>query len=333
MEPESYMLIVLIAGITIYALLGGADFGAGIWQFVELFRSKENRSDQLLKAIGPVWEANHVWLIFAMMVLFNGFPIAFAALSKALWIPLLLSVWGILFRGASYAFRSYSRGSERELSVWESLFALASSLTPFFLGATAGAIASGNLSIDANGNFNGSYLSDWLSPLSIFTGIFTVSMCAYLSAVYVARETVVQVDKAMMEIWRQRSIGMGIWMGALSLIGVVVIVWSDTSLSANFRYQGWPFVVASAVGGMLSLFFVYEYRFVLAMLCSAIAVSAVIIGWGVAQYPMIVAPNLNAFDVAAPKNVLWLMLYVIALGSIVLLPALLYLFRLFKSVP
>ena len=145
MGPDDLLLIVMLSALTVYALLGGADFGAGVWEFITVLRASDKERQHIYKAIGPVWEANHVWLIFVLVILMNGFPLAFAALSRALWLPLLMALCGIVFRGASFAFRSYGQESYRERKLWEAVFAIASTATPLFLGASAGAVASGKL--------------------------------------------------------------------------------------------------------------------------------------------------------------------------------------------
>ena len=188
MGPDDLLLIVLLTALTLYAILGGADFGAGVWEFTTALQSSEKERQHIYKAIGPVWEANHVWLIFVLVILMNGFPVAFAALSRALWLPLLLALCGIVFRGAGYAFRSYTRGPQRERTMWEAVFAIASTATPLFLGASAGAIASGKLAITVSGEYEANYLTGWMSSLTVFTGFYSTGMCAYLSAVYLTRE-------------------------------------------------------------------------------------------------------------------------------------------------
>lgn len=329
MGADDLLLLVMLFALTLYALLGGADFGAGIWEFTTALQATDKQRNHIYKAIGPVWEANHVWLIFVLVILMNGFPIAFAALSRALWLPLLLALVGIIFRGASYAFRTYSRGTGRELVMWEGTFAVASTATPLFLGASAGAIASGQLAITADGQYTASYLTGWMSPLAIFMGFYAVGLCAYLAAVYLAREA--DHDKELRHLWRQRSLSTGLWMGVLSVGGLVMVALETPALAAGFLQRGWPLVCLSLICGILSLIEVWRHNFWRAVIASSGAVATVLWGWAVSQYPQIVPPYITSHIARAPDNVLWIMLVVIAVGSALLFPSLTYLFILFKS--
>src|SRR5438552_804125 len=141
MAIETTAVVMIGLGITLYAVLGGADFGAGVWEFNTALRASERERRLIERAIGPVWEANHVWLIFVIVSMFSSFPTAFVALSRALWLPLLLALVGIVFRGAAFAFRSHAVAAARQQEVWGAVFALASTAAPFFLGAAVGAVA------------------------------------------------------------------------------------------------------------------------------------------------------------------------------------------------
>jgi cytochrome d ubiquinol oxidase subunit II len=331
MAPVDLLLIVMLIGLTLYAVLGGADFGVGVWECITALQSSEMERRHMYKAIGPVWEANHVWLIFVLLILLNGFPIAFAALSRALWLPLLLALCGIVFRGAGYVFWTYGRDSGAAHTAWEGIFAVASTTTPLFLGASAGSIASGKLAITESGQYLGDYMMGWISPLAVFSSFYLVAMCAYLSAVYLAREARQIGDDDLLEIWRQRSLSTGLLLGLLSFAGLF-IVWLDAPpLAAGFVRRGWPFVIASVACGIGSLIEVWRSNNTRAAIASAGAVTTVIWGWGVSQYPLIIPPSISSADTKAPDNVLWMMLVVIALGVMLLLPALGYLLVLFKS--
>lgn len=331
MGPDDLLLIIMLTALTLYALLGGADFGAGVWEFTTALQASEKERQHIYKAIGPVWEANHVWLIFVLVILMNGFPVAFAALSRALWLPLLLALCGIVFRGASYAFRSHSHGSPRERRLWEAVFAIASTATPLFLGASAGAVASGKLAITATGEYEADYLSGWLTPLAVFSGFFMIGMCAFLSAVYLFREADQANDPELKVLWRQRSLSTGIWMGVLSLGGLIMVRLESHSLAAGFMSRGWPLIILSLACGVGSLVEVWRSRCSHAVVAASGAVASVIWGWGISQYPAIIPPAITSAATRAPDNVLWIMLAVILTGAVLLLPALGYLFVLFKS--
>ena len=330
MGPDDFLLIIMLTALTLYAVLGGADFGAGVWEFTTALQATDRERQHIYKAIGPVWEANHVWLIFVLVILMNGFPPAFAALGRALWLPLLLALCGIVFRGSAYIFRSYGQGPRGELAVWEAIFAIASTATPLFLGSAAGSIASGKLTIPDEGTSAAGFVVGWISPMTVFTGFYSVGMCAYLAAVFLTREAQHVRDDHLTTIWRQRSLSTGLWMGLLSVGGLVMVAIEAPSLAEGFMTQGWPLVVVSLICGIGSLVEIWRLNCTRAVIASSGAVTAVIWGWGISQYPTIIPPGITVSQARAPDNVLWMMLAVISLGAIFLLPALGYLFVLFK---
>ena len=317
MAPEQILLAVLVAGIVLYTLFGGADFGVGVWEFSTAFQSSEKEREHLYRAIGPVWEANHVWLIFILVILFSAFPPAFAAICRFLWVPLLLALVGIIFRGVGFAFRSYAAGLVRHQAFWGIVFSVASTATPFFLGAAFGAMASGK--------------EEWLSPFSIFSAFFFVGACAYLSAVYLAREAQTDRNADLETLWQRRAVTMGIWMGVLALAGLAIIATDAPVLWEGFKKKSWIFVIFSSVSGLLSLTALQYRRFFLATFCSQSAVIGVVLGWIAAQYPVLVWPALTVNMAKSPDPALWAMIFSLAIGSIFLIPSLAWLFYLFKG--
>ncbi len=251
--PEILELLVIFVALTVYALFAGADFGAGVWEVNTALMASEREHRLLFSAIGPVWEANHVWLIFVLVSMFGAFPLAFSAMCQALWLPLCLAMAGIVFRGVGFAFRSYAQGPLRRKYIWTAVFAIGSTAAPFFLGASIGAVASGKLAISADGHFEGDYLTGWISPLALFTGFFSVGMCAYLAAVYLAREAQQIGEPDLVQLWRQRAIASGIWMGVLALSGVAYMA-TDAFLWEGFSQRSWPLVGGSVAAGFLSLY-------------------------------------------------------------------------------
>ncbi len=331
MTPEQILLVVVFAALTLYAVLGGADFGAGIWQVNTALLAPENERNLLFKAIGPVWEANHVWLIFILVALFGAFPEAFAAICQALWLPLSLALVGIVFRGAGFAFRSHAVGDDRQRFAWEVVFAVGSSAAPFFLGASVGAVASGQLALKTDGAFDGNYLTGWLSPLALFTAFFVVVMCAYLAAVYLTREAAQLGDEALVQVWRRRALATGIWTGVLALAGVGYVATGAPHLWQGFRERSWPLVLASVVAGFGTQVALIRQSYRTAVVSAAAAVTTVIWGWAAAQYPYLVPPTITIENAKAPDNVLWLLITTVAGGALLLVPALWYLFYLFKT--
>lgn len=331
MAPELIALGTILVGLTLYALLGGADFGAGVWECNTVLQAPEKERTLIYRAIGPVWEANHVWLIFVLVGLQTAFPPAFAAVGRALWLPLLFALVGIVFRGVGFAFRSYAAGAVRQQALWGAVFALASTAAPFFLGAACGAIASGQLAVTPQGDYTGNYVTGWLSPLSIFTAFFAVGVCAYLAAVYLTREAAQDDDLPLVALWRRRALATGAWMGILAMAGLAMVATDAPLLWAGFRERAWPLVGMSIAGGLFSLWALLQWHFTAAVLGAGVAVAAVVWGWGVAQYPAIIPPLLTIAAAKGPDTVLWVMLWGILAGTVFLLPSLVYLFALFKG--
>lgn len=328
MAIEMWVLATVVLGLTMYAVLGGADFGAGVWEFNTGLRASDRQRALIYRAIGPVWEANHVWLIFVIVVMFTAFPTAFAGISRALWLPLLLALAGIVFRGAAYAFHTHSPGAPRQQAAWNALFALASTMTPFFLGASVGAVAKGKLGVDAQGGFDGDYLTGWVSRLSLFTGFFTTGMCAYLAAVYLAREA--QGDAELAPLWRRRALAVGVLTGVLAVAGLGIVAVDAPNLGLELRRRGWPLVALSLFAGFLSLAAVWRRRLRMASFGASTTVSTVVLGWMTAQYPYLLPPSISIQSAKAPDGVLRALLWVAVIGSLLIAPALAWLLYLFK---
>lgn len=333
MAPELILLTVIMIALTLYAVFGGADFGAGIWEFKTALHATETEKEQKLiyGAIGPVWEANHVWLIFVLVTMFGAFPSAFAGLCRALWFPLLLALMGIVFRGVGFAFHSYAVGAIRQQAAWGAVFAIASTATPFFLGASIGAVASGRLSVTAQGEFTGDYFSDWTCPLSLFSAFFAVAICAYLAAVYLTRDARRSGDATLITLWRRRALANGVWLGVLAAAGLILIAIDSPELWRTFRLRAWPLVGASLLAGLFSLWALWTRHFTAAVIGAPLAVASLVWGWGVAQFPAIVPPAITVETAKSPDGVLWTMIGAIAAGSILVIPSLGYLLYLFKG--
>ena len=330
MGPEHVVLGILATVLALYAVLGGADFGAGVWEFTTSLQSDPQDRKLIQRAIGPVWEANHVWLIFALIILFNGFPAAFGALSRALTVPMLLALLGIVFRGSGFIFRAYAIGSDSLREYAGTVFALASTATPFFLGASVGAISTGTLQFSPDGRFRGDYATDWLCPLSTYTGVMAVGMCAYLAAVYMTREASLH-DPSRLTAWRGRALATGIWIGILAWLGLVMTWLEAGDLWNSLLSRAWPVILVSLITGTGSLFALKSQRFQFANLMAASAVGSVIYGWGLAQYPYFIRHDILIEKSMAPDFVLWAMAICILAGSVLLFPALWWLMVIFKT--
>ena len=329
-QLEVALLAAIGSGLTLYVLLGGADFGGGVWDLLARGPRHQDERDLISRAIGPVWEANHVWLIFVVTALFAAFPRAFADLSVALYLPLGIALAGIVFRGAAFAFRAYGDPAAAWSRTWSRVFGVASLVTPVVLGMSAAAIASGRIHV-AGGTVTNGLLDAWTGPLSWAAGAMALVICAYLAATYLTVEAEQRGDDHLRELFRSRAIGSGVLAGVLAGVGVAAIRADAPYLWHGMLHRGWLFVVLSGVGGITSLVATLRRRPSLARVCAAVAVASVVGGWGVAQWPYLIVPDVKASDVAAPIGSLRAITIGYGVGALLLAPSLFLLFRVFKG--
>jgi cytochrome bd ubiquinol oxidase subunit II len=323
-------LIFVLIGLALYAVLAGADFGAGFWQLLAGPSERAERvRNQAHESIAPVWEANHVWLIFVLTVTWTAYPTAFGAIASTPCVPLFIAAIGIVMRGAAYALRAGadSVGERRRIDL---VFALSSVLTPFALGTVAGGIASRRVPV---GNAAGHLFSSWLNPTSIFVGVLAVATSAYLAAVFLAadarRTSSGSVgERELLTGLRTRALLMGLVTGAIALAGLFVL-----HADAHFLYvrllrgSALAAVIVSALAGGATLELVRRNRFEPARFTAALAVAAVIAGWALAQRPVLLK-GLTVQQAAAPHDTLVLVVVAVLGGATILFPSLALLFRL-----
>ena len=316
----------VILGVTAYAIFGGADFGAGFWDLTAGGAERGGRVRGMIqRSMAPVWEANHVWLIFVLVIFWTAFPIAFGSVFSTLSIPLFLAALGIIFRGAAFALRGQA-GTIREARVLGGLFALSSVIIPFFLGAAVGGIASGRVEV---GNAAGDPITSWVNPTSIFIGVLGIVTGAHVAAVYLAGDSERAGVPDMVAAFRKRAIGSGIVAGALALAGLLVVRSDARDLFDGLTSgAGLAMVIASALGGAATLGLVILGRYGFARATSGLAVGAIVVGWALAQDPYLLPPGLTLQKAAAPSATLTSLVVVIAIGMLILLPSLFYLYRL-----
>jgi cytochrome d ubiquinol oxidase subunit II len=309
---------ILWVGATFYALFGGADFGGGFWDLIAGNAEKGERPRALIqRSLTPVWEANHVWLIFILVVLWTAFPPAFSAIFTTLYVPIALAALGIVLRGSGFAFRKSIEGLAARRTAGAT-FALSSVLTPFFMGAVVGAIASGNVPADGNGDA----FSSWLEPLPLLTGAMFVATGAYLSAVFLVGDAGRAGEPDLEPYFVRRALGAAAVAGVAAAFGLV-------ELHAEARYvfdrlvdQGLPLVILSAVCGVgLLVVLLRGGRKPLRPLAAG-AVVAVIWGWGVAQFPYLLPTSLRIDQAAAPDPTLVTVFIVFAVAAVLVLPSL-----------
>jgi len=327
MTLPAVVLGVMFVGLIAYALFGGADFGAGIWDLLAGgTRRGARQRDVIEHSIGPVWEANHVWLIFVLVVLWTGFSGAFAALASTLYIPLILAAFGMIARGAAFAFRK-SVTTLGMLRFFGAAFALSSLITPYFLGAIVGGVASGRV---PPGIAAGDVITSWVNPTSILGGALAVLVCAYLAAVFLCADARREGMQDVAAQFRARALGTAAVTGALGLGGFFVLRADAPLLFAGLTGRGLPVVVLSVVAGLAAIALLVIRRDVIARLASGLAVTAILIGWAVGQYPYVLPPYLTIDQAAAARTTLVAVLVSLVVGGIILVPALVFLYTLFQ---
>ena len=321
-------MVFILVGITAYTVLSGADFGAGLWTLVPGGGQAGAAAtrDHTRHAIGPVWEANHVWLIFVLTVAWTCYPGAFGSIVSTLAVPLLIAAIGIIFRGTAYALRSqFSRDEEHGVRLVEYLFALSSVLTPFALATVIGAIATGRVPV---GNARGDLVTSWLNPVSVLAGVLAVAFSGYLAAVYLAADARRLAERALVHDFRIRALASGVVAGALALAGLLVIRVSARPLWHGLTSGlGLALVVVSALAGVVTMVLVWLGRFGPARVSAALAVAAVIAGWAAAQSPLLL-PGLTVAEAAAGRSTLIATIVGVAVGAVVLVPSLAVLYSL-----
>ena len=327
MTTADAILVLTWAGLTAYALFGGADFGAGFWDLTAGRRGDAVRG-LVEETIGPVWEANHVWLIFAIVVVWTAFPRVFAAVASTLYIPLTLVAIGIILRGSGFAFRKSVTDSDlrRRFGV---VFGLSSIVTPFFLGAIAGGVASGRVPL---GNAEGDPIGSWLNPTSILGGVLAVGSCAYLAAVYLTADARRTGNGALVDAFRRRALASGSAVGVVALAGIAVLRTDAPTLFVGLTGPALPVVILSAAAGVASLGLLAGRRFTPARATAGLAVGAILWGWAVAQYPYLLVGSLTIDGAAGPPATLDALLISLVIGAILVVPSMVALFMLSQRV-
>ncbi len=316
---------ILLAGLTLYAALGGADFGGGLWDLAAGGTERGRAPRQLIdETITPVWEANHVWLILVLVIYWTAFPTAFAAVMTAAALPLWLAVLGIVLRGAGFAFRH-----QMETVGWRRLtgatFAVSSLVTPFFMGTVIGAMAARKIAPDARHTS----LTVWTGVTSLLIGALFVAVCAYLAAVYLVGEAARGGDRRLQHYFTLRAELAGIVSGVLSLVTLLELRHSDPALEHRLTGPALPFVVVTAASGVVVLVLLVAGRSRGLRVLSGLGVAAVVWGWGVAQYPTLLpGTGLTLSNGAAPHATLVAIVVVFAAVALLVGPSFLFLFWL-----
>jgi cytochrome d ubiquinol oxidase subunit II len=327
MPLEDLAAFVVLLAIIVYAVFGGADFGGGIWTGLASGPRAAQQRQAISRAMGPVWETNHVWLILIVVAVFTAFPPAFADLSVALLVPVVIALVGIVARGAAFAFRHYGQGTEAALPGMTVLFAAASVGTPLVMGMALGAVAGGHIAIE-DGVVTSGVWEPWLQPFAILCGLIAVVICGFLSACHMT----VRTDGPLQEDFRDRGLLAGLLLGVLVVIALPVAYWDAEPFWEELAKPA-PLAVMSAAAAMwlASLVVLWQRWYVLAPPVAAGTVGLIIGGWGAVQYPHLIPPDERISDLAAADATLGPFLIALVVGAVILIPSLALLYIVFSE--
>ncbi|MDH2413910.1 cytochrome d ubiquinol oxidase subunit II [Nocardioides sp. CER19] len=318
MTLEIAVAAALFVGVLAYALFAGADFGSGFFDLTAGGPSRGAEMRSLVDhSIGPVWEANHVWLIFCLVTWWTGFPRSFAAMTTTLFIPLALALAGIVLRGAAFAFRKYAP-SLGQARLYGAVFAGSSLVTPFFLGTVAGAIASGRVPAEGYGD----RWSSWLNPVSLFGGVIAVGTCAFLAGTFLCADAERTGHGGLIDTLRRRTLGVGVITGLVVFAALIPIRQDAPTLARGLERQAAPLIVISAIAGVTTLGLLWRRRFSPARITAVAAVATVISGWGVGQYPWLLVDQVRINDAGGARSTLIGLIIAVGCATVVVLPPL-----------
>ncbi len=325
---EACIVATMLVALVLYFLFGGADFGGGTWDLLATGPRRKEQRALIEHAIGPVWEANHVWLILVVVLLFGAFPRAFAAISIALHVPLTLFLLGVVLRGSAFAFRSYDPGEARRRR-WGLIFSLASIFAPLMLGACVGAIASGTIRVH-DGVVEGGFFAPWLAPFPLVAGLFALALCAFVAATYLAHEA---QNRPLQDDFRRRALLAGAAVGLLALVAFLLSPSGAPRVYEGLTTHGWtwPFHGLTALAASSAFWALWRRRYGLARVAVSAQTGLILLGWTLSQYPYLVVPDVTLANAAANPKTLDAVAVALAAGAPVLLPSLYLLFRIFKS--
>ena len=323
MSKSDVVAAILWIGVTLYAVFGGADFGAGMWDLVAGKGERGERARALIDhSLAPVWEANHVWLIFVLVVLWTAFPRAFSAVMTTLYIPLAVAALGIVLRGSGFAFRHALPGPVYRPAT--RVFGISSLLTPFFMGAVVGAIASGEVPAGGNGDPTAS----WIGVGPLVTGVLFVAASAYVAAVFLVRDAGAAGNDDLVRYFSRRALAMAVVAGAAALAGVFALRGDARFVYDGLTSDGLPLVILSALCGLGALMLLLRgiTRGVRPLAVGAVV--AVVWGYFVAQYPYMLPESLTIDEAVGASATQTEVIVVFIVAAVVCLPALGLLFVL-----
>lgn len=331
-NPALLLAGAVVVALNAYVVLAGADFGGGVWDLFATGPRRDRQRDLIAHAIGPVWEANHVWLILVVVLLFTCFPPVFIRIAIALHIPIALVLLGIVLRGSAFTFRSYGGDDAPTQRRWGRVFAIASLVTPLLLGVAVGTIAAGRVRLPVGTGFIEDFVAPWLSLFSASVGVLTLALFAFLAAVYLTLEA---GDPSLQEDFRRRALGAGVavFVAAMVTLG---LAWREAPLVWHGLVtapRAVPVHLLTGASATLALWALWTRKYRLARSAAVAQITLILWGWALAQFPWLIPPSLGIAEAAAPAVTLKLTLGALAVGAAVLFPSLYYLFKVFKSPP
>jgi len=329
MNIETILAVVILASLVLYALSGGADFGGGVWDALASGPRADAQREAIAEAIGPIWEANHVWLILVVVVVFTAFPSAFAMIMTALYVPLMLVLVGIVLRASAFVFRKYAARRDTGYRRWSAIFGASSLLVPFLLGLCPGALASGDIRV-VDDRLITSLTAGWTGAFAIGCGLFAQALFAFLAATYMTVETAGDTD--LQHDFRIRALASGVALGPIAaVLFFLARVRAPVIFGALTGTWAPPLLIATSVAAVGALYALMVRRYHLGRACAAVQVACIIVGWGIGQYPYLIVPDITFANAAGPPQTLRLLTVALAAGAAVLFPSFFYLFRVFKS--
>lgn len=328
------MAALLWLSLIAFAVLGGADFGAGLWDFFSFGAATEKERGALIRAIGPIWEANEIWLIFLITGLFTGFPLIFSTLSVALFIPFALALIGTVMRGAAFAYYSHFRRAALVRHGWGRTFSIFSVIAPFFFGVAAGTVATGR--IHAPGGVvvivhDLDFITIWLTPFALACGVYAVAMCALLAAVYMVVEANNTGDEELVAPFRRRAFIAYLITAFVGVMTAALAYFDAPYLWATLTSRALPLAFATVALGLVTVVLLWLRHYVLARIAVAGTVAGIFATWGLAQFPYLIPPDLTISNTASPPSVIGPLLVSTIIGMVLLLPSLWFLLTLFKA--
>jgi cytochrome d ubiquinol oxidase subunit II len=324
------ILIILWLSLIAYAVLGGADFGGGIWDFFAFGPQAERQRRLIGQALGPVWEANHVWLIFLIVGLFTAFPSAFSVLSTALIVPFTLALLGIVLRGAAFIFRAQADEAVTFGKIWGRVFSTASTITPFLFGTAAAAVASGQVRVQGGG-IQTDLLTGWTTPFALTIGALALSLCAVLAALNLIIEAQNNNDAELVEAFRRRAIIAGAFTLVLDVVAFTLSPFEAPLLWHGMLAHALPLVIVTGLIGLGTAASLLLRRYRLARVLAIIVTAFIFASWGVSQFPYLIPVNVTINNATSPPATLLALLIGTGIGMALLLPSLWLLFHVFKG--